>query len=421
MKTLFANHFLRIVLAALCVAITVPSAAQENNDFFTVGGTVRDADSGRPIAGAGITIPGTSIGTVANTDGSFSIKIKHDLGARELEFSHLGYNLRRIPIPEGDQSGLRIELTPGTAIALPGVRVINEHAREIVEEAIRRIDINYSDRESSLTGFYRETFRKRNNYIDIAEAVVDIYRHSYTDKVRGDRVKIVKGRRLISPRPGDTLSVKLLGGPTGYLSNDIILDRGLLLNPKELDNYRFRLEEPVTIDDRPHYTVVFEPAVIYAEYALFVGRLYIDRESLTISRAEYAMDMSYPSKVTNMILRRKPASLRFTPREVTDVLDYRRRGGRRYLYYTNIQIRFHCDWRRRLFATNYTVSAEAVITDVRDENVVPIPYREAFRQNQSLVDRVSDFYGPEFWEDYNIIEPTESLENAVDRLKRRSR
>ncbi len=45
--------------------------------------------------------------------------------------------------------------------------------------------------------------------------------------------------------------------------------------------------------------------------------------------------------------------------------------------------------------------------------------RESFRSNQSLTDRVGDFYGPEFWEDYNIIEPTESLESAVDRLKRR--
>ena len=60
-----------------------------------------------------------------------------------------------------------------------------------------------------------------------------------------------------------------------------------------------------------------------------------------------------------------------------------------------------------------------VITDGRDENVEQLPIKESFRTSQSLVDRVGDFYGPEFWEDYNIIEPTESLENAVDRLKRR--
>ncbi len=420
MKILIANHFLRIVLVLLCVATAIPSMAQEADDFFTVGGVVRDAASRRPIAGAGVTVPDTNIGTISNADGSFSIKIKYDLKAHELEFSHLGYTLKRMPIEGANQTGITVELSRG-AIMLPEVTVITGEARAIVEEAIRKIGSNYSDRTNQLTGFYRETIRKRSNYIDIAEAVVDIYRHSYVDEVRGDRLKIVKGRRLVSPRTSDTISVKLQGGPIGYLTADIVLNREILLNQKELDLYRFHFEEPVTIDDRLHHTVVFEPAVIVPAYALYTGRLYIDRESLTISRAEFGFDMSFPSKVANMILRRKPASLRFNPQEVSYVLNYRQRDGRSYLYYVGTQIRFSCDWRRRLFATNYTVVAETVITDSRDENVVPIPLRDAFRPSQSLVDRVDDFYGPEFWEDYNIIEPTESLENAVDRLRRRSR
>ena len=28
------------------------------------------------------------------------------------------------------------------------------------------------------------------------------------------------------------------------------------------------------------------------------------------------------------------------------------------------------------------------------------------------------FDDPDFWKDYNIIEPTESLENAIDKLKK---
>lgn len=33
-------------------------------------------------------------------------------------------------------------------------------------------------------------------------------------------------------------------------------------------------------------------------------------------------------------------------------------------------------------------------------------------------DRVEYFKDPEFWEDYNIIEPTESLDKAIDKLVR---
>jgi hypothetical protein len=330
----------------------------------------------------------------------------------------LGYRLQRLSVDGKDRADVVVDLSEG-AILLTSVVVVNQEARPLVEEAIRRIGSNYSDRTSLLTGFYRETVQKRSNYIDIAEAIVQIYRTPYADERFVDRVRIVKGRRLVSPRTVDTLAVKLQGGPNAYLFCDIVKNRELLLDREQLDFYRFRLEEGVVIDDRPHYTVVFEPQTSFPDYALYTGRLYIDRESLTISRAEYALDMSDRSKVSGMILRRKPASLRFHPEEVSYVLNYQQRGGRSYLYYIGVRIHFRCDWRRRLFATNYTVSSEMVITDGRDEEVERIPFREAFREDRSLSEKVGAFYDAGFWEDYNIIAPTESLESAVDRLKRR--
>jgi hypothetical protein len=413
-----ACRFLRILLVGLLAAAAIPSFAQPSNDFFTIDGIVRDSGSRRPLPNVSVSVPGTRVGTVTNADGTFSIKIRHDLGARQLEFSLLGYRLLQLPLDGQDRADITVDLSEG-AILLTSVVVVNQQARPIVEEAMRRIGSNYSDRTSLLTGFYRETVQKRSNYVDIAEAVVRIYRTSYAYPPGGDRIHIVKGRRLVSPRVADTLAVKLQGGPNTYLFSDIVRNRELLLDPQTLDFYRFRLEEPILIDDRPHYTVVFEPQVSFPDYALYTGRLYIDRESLTISRAEYACDMSDRGKVTSMILRRKPASLRFNPDEVSYVLNYQQRDGRSYLYYIGTRIRFRCDWRRRFFATNYSIFSELVITDGRDEDIAQIPFRESFRENHSLSDRVGDFYDAGFWEDYNIIEPTESLESAVDRLKRR--
>lgn len=417
MKISLTNIFFRLLVVVLFIAAAMPARAQERDDFFTIAGTVRDAQSRRPVPGVGIMIPGTRVGTVSNADGTFSIKIKYGLGARELEFSHIGYRMELLPVEGADRDGVTVTLSP-EAIALSEVTVVNEEARRIVEEAIRRIDSNYSDRTAMLSGFYRETVQKRNSYVDIAEAVVEIRRSPYTDLVRSDRLRLVKGRRLVSPRASDTLAVKLFGGPNFYLMGDIV-SNGELLDMDNLDDYRFDLEPPVMIDDRPHHTVAFEPAVIFEHYALLRGRLYIDRETFTVTRAEYGMDMSDRSKVASMILRRKPASLRFLPSEMSYTLSYRQREGRSYLYYIGMTMRFRCDWRRRLFATNYTVSSETVITDGREGGVAPIPWRESFHVGQSLADRVGDFQGDGFWEDYNIIAPTESLEQAVDRLKRR--
>ena len=94
-------------------------------------------------------------------------------------------------------------------------------------------------------------------------------------------------------------------------------------------------------------------------------------------------------------------------------------SGRDYLNYVRAELKFSCDWKRKLFATNFTVVSELVMTD--REDAPPhgnIPYRESFTKNQVLSDKVQDFYDEKFWEDYNIIEPTESLEYAVQRLKK---
>ena len=46
------------------------------------------------------------------------------------------------------------------------------------------------------------------------------------------------------------------------------------------------------------------------------------------------------------------------------------------------------------------------------------PSKEFFKQNQTLSDKISNFSDQNFWEAYNIIEPTESLESAVVKLKK---
>jgi hypothetical protein len=429
MKTILARITLvALLLTAATTTATAKEAAtatpttiaqQDSLDFFTVAGTVRDSRSRHPLPNVSVSVPGSRVGTVTNSDGSFTIKIKRDTGARQLQFSLLGYDVQRIPVDGADRSDLRVMLSE-RAIEMSGVTVVDLDARALVDEAVRRIGSNYSDRTNLLTGFYRETVRKRNSYIDIAEAVVEISHTPYSDDIASDRLRVVKGRRLISPRASDTLAVKLQGGPHIYLINDIVKNRPLLLDGESLDDYRFRLESPAVIDDRLHHTVVFSPAVSYPDHALLQGTLYIDREDLTISRAEYSVDMSDRNRVTTMILRQKPASLRFTPDEVSYVLNYQKRDGRSYLYYIGTSIRFHCDWRRRLFATGYTVSSETVITDGRDDDVRRISFRDSFRPTELLGDRVGDLYDSGFWEHYNIIEPTESLEVAVRRLRRQN-
>ena len=56
------------------------------------------------------------------------------------------------------------------------------------------------------------------------------------------------------------------------------------------------------------------------------------------------------------------------------------------------------------------------VTSTSHDNVQPISGRESFDQRDAFFDKVDYFRDPTFWQDYNIIEPSESLDKAVHRL-----
>lgn len=83
-------------------------------------------------------------------------------------------------------------------------------------------------------------------------------------------------------------------------------------------------------------------------------------------------------------------------------------------------MRFNCDWRRRLFQTTYTSVNELVVTNLR-EPVELIDRKDMFKVTDVMEDKAAEFMDPDFWADYNIIEPSESLEHAIGRLKKERR
>ena len=58
------------------------------------------------------------------------------------------------------------------------------------------------------------------------------------------------------------------------------------------------------------------------------------------------------------------------------------------------------------------------MVDRIDRPAEAIRQREAFKQQAIFYDVVEEYWNEDFWKDYNIIEPTESLESAVKKLKK---
>ena len=448
MRALY-KYFVLLGILLLGSAVVIPSRAQEadfdlDNNGITIMGTVRDRETRRRMENVTVTLVGTSIGTVTNADGVFSLKISGALTSRNLEFSHIGYQNTSMLIPatseitafssdsnpnnssSTNQTNPRIFsanhtvtiwMTP-TARQLDEALIFGADARQLVEEALRNIPENYPRTNNQLQSFYRETVQKGQRYISVSEAMMDVYKTPYLrrDPDR-DRVRLTKARRLMSQKASDTLAVKVEGGPTQSLYLDIVKNPDILFNLQTLDYYSFILEPYEMMDGRIQYVIRFEPRAI-VDYALCEGRIYIDREELAITRAEYFLDVSDIDKATSAILRKKPFGIRFRPLEVHQVVQYKLQGDVAYLSYIRNEIRFKCDWKRRLFSSVYTARSEMVVVERDEQPQNPISRQEAFKSSQIFYDMVNVYWDEDFWKDYNIIEPTESLENAVKKLRR---
>jgi len=400
-----------LILLAILLFPTVLSGQTDTLRLgFSVQGNVVDAVTGRPMEAVHVSVPDRHYATVTNADGDFTIK--SDGPVTEVVFSYLGYRTLR-QRPGGGP--LRVRLTP-ESMPLSEASIVTGDPVEIVHAAMSRIRENYSDHPELLECFYRETVRKRNRYIYVSEAVARMYKTGYDGTIYRDRTALEKSRVLLSQRVSDTLSVKMQGGPTQAVTFDVVKNSEVLFNEEELAQYSFEMGFPTYIGDRIQFVIHFHPAT-NPEWALYHGTLYIDRELLSFTRIEMSLDMSDLAKATRVMVVRKPLALRLTPKELSVIINYRLQDGKSRLEYFRSTMRFNCDWRKRLFATSYTVVNELVVTDVR-EPAVPIARAEMFRTNDILSDKAAEFRDPDFWKDYNIIEPTESLEHAIGRLRK---
>lgn len=418
MKALFKGISFLLLLMFLGSIQVEAVAASNIEDYYVVNGVIKDSQTKKKLEYVTVSIPGSTTSTISNSEGEFSLKVKVSTDAKEMEFSHVGYLNSRIPIVKGED--MKTYYLQPNAYYLKEVIVQPELARSIVEQAIKKIDVNYSSNTNMFNCFYRETVQKGKRYIQVSEAILNLYKEPYSKGIDKDRVRIFKGRKLVSQKQKDTLAVKLMGGPYMSVLLDVVKNKDILLDKEMLSSYDYAMDEPVNLDNRPQYVISFRPAVILP-YALYFGRYYIDKETLTFTRIEFSLDLRDRDKAINQILIKKPFGLRFKPLDVNFLITYKTQNGISYMNYMRTESQFNCDWKRRLFKSKYTVLSEVVTTERDDAPKESIPYKESFKYDQSFSDKVIDFSDDDFWGGYNIIAPTESLLDGLNKLKKQYR
>lgn len=417
--TAIASALLLILPASDVIASDVSDRAKKEQQQVTIiRGRVVDAETNQPLVFAGIAVQGSNVSTITNLDGEFTLKLPEGETGK-LEFSYIGYKNKVMTVEEMKTNGQRNLIALETAmIPIKEIIVKPLIPEEILEKVISRFKDNYPLIANDMTGFYRETIRKNRNYISIGEAVVEVFKAPYQSDLRYDAVRIYKGRKSNDVEKMDTVLFKLQGGPNTTLYLDVVKNPETFLTKESLSQYDLELSNIAMIDDRTNYVINFyqKPSI---STPLYQGRLFIDIETFAVAQAEFAFNLENKELAASMFIRKKPMGMQVTPELTSYMVRFREINGKWYFTHSRAEVKFKVDWKKKLFNTNYTTMSELAITDRTEEDVVKFSNKERIKPSDFFTEEVAAFADPDFWGDYNVIEPDQSIEAAIRKLSRK--
>jgi len=391
------------------------SFAQNTKEFK---GRVIDSDTNDPLAFATLVVDGTNISTVTNTNGKFILKVPIDSQNKIVSISYLGYKKEELALSSLKKKNNKIELEE-SATVLVEIDLINlpKDAEALVRKSLKKRGGNYLNNEVTMTGFYRETIKKRHKDASLSEAVVKIHKRPYESNKR-DVITLVKARKNTNYARLDTIALKLQGGPFSTLYTDFMKYPEYIFSENDLSHYNFTFGKSTQTNDKLIYLVHFEQKVD-VNGVLYYGKLFIDADTYALTSAIYNLNVKNREEASKFFVRKKPKKATVYPTEAAYQVNYRVKGGKWYYGYSNIKLSFIVKWENKWFKSRYTLQSEMAITDWKINNAaVNVKHRDRLKPNMILLDEASGFSDPEFWGEYNIIEPEKSIEAAIRKIRK---
>lgn len=412
MKTeLLKKHFNTFIVL---LAMTFFVSAQ--NNFTEYNGKVVDYKSGKALSSVSLNVNYSNISTVTNSEGEFVLKVPKAFLDSKVIISSLGYNTRVVPLSEFE-SNMVINLNE----AVTELSAVNINAYTNAEKLVRKVfkekSENVQNESVYMTAFYRETIKRRNRNVSLTEAVVNILKEPYTNSKR-DAIKLSKARKRTDYKRLDTLSVKLQGGPFSTIFLDVMKYPEYIFTDESIVNYEFSFDPPSSINNRNVYVIDFKPKNRYSNI-LYNGKLYVDVQTLALASANYSLDLSDKNSTRNLLVRKKPGDVNVYPLEANYKVDYKIKGNKWYYSYSNLSLEFKVDKKRELFNKVYTLNSEMAVTDWEITTTdTKIRNRDKLRPSVIITDAISGFSDPDFWGEYNLIEPDKSIESAIEKIQK---
>jgi len=392
--------------------------AVDSSSFDQFKGSILDSKTKYELIYASISVAGTSISTISNSEGKFTIKVPKDKENASLIISFLGYKNKVVSIKDLKSEKNIIYLEPSSTV-LEEVFVKLRDVKTIFAGVLNNRSQNYGDDPLQMTGFYRETIKKRRTYVSLSESIVKIQKQPFSD-VTQDQINLFKGRKNADYTKLDTLNFKLQGGPYSALYIDLVKNPANIFSEDAFELYDFNLEDVTQINGNQVYVLAFKQKPSY-ENPLYFGKLFIDAKSLAIVSATFALNVEDKVKAGRLFTRKKPAGVDLYPTEVRYQVNYREQNGKWIFDYSRADLTFKLNWDKRIFNTVYTTTVEMAVTDWKKQELGESQNTQKLYSTVIMSDKVSSLSDPDFWGAYNIIEPEKSIEAAIRKIQRKER
>lgn len=392
----------------------------ETSAFRSVRGIVIDSRSHRPLPYSSIFLRNQSKGTIANASGRFEIKLRPGDALDTLGISHMGYEMKIIPISEVD-SGILVVRLSAERMQIREIVVKPMDPIYIITKAMESIVDNYDRKAAVFTGFFREATRQDNKNVSLSEAVITVYKEPCTS-VRDDQIKIFKGRKGSNTDEKEFVDFIVEGGLYNTLQLDIVKNKPTFLDADYFALYEYQLEKVITHFNRLTYVIAFDQRE-GVKYPCYKGRLFIDVETLAIVGASFELPENEMSYAAGTYVRKTPRRTGVKPLSARYEVYYRLYNSRWNLSNARsevtMRVRRRKDKRQDKFNSVFSSVSEFVITSKDTVNIVRFKTGEVSKPRDVLEKQIGET-DQEFWGDENIIIPEEPLEKAITRLGKRN-
>ncbi len=354
-----SNTLFSALLWTLCCFIS----ANAQEEF--IRGQLLDSKTGEPIAFATIRIKGYALGVVSNMDGGFKVPQKFQSYSDQLEISSMGYQKMGVLISSLYRYGVNtINLVPRIFELSEAVVTANKKrqlsARGIIRRALRAIPKNFPVSSFSMVGYYRDYQLKDSEYINLNEAILEIFDPGFDARDQENSETLIYEYRQNKDFKKDTIGQQAYNYRTGrkiidkdvflydYGGNEFIILRihDAIRNHSEnsfsfvnrlqydflTNHHGYRKGKVSYLDDEALYVVHFEKNT-RRHYA--AGTLFIARRDFAIHKMEYSVYNKEPNKDKTKEKARTQLPILFKV-----VTEYRKTNGKMYLNYISFNNRF---------------------------------------------------------------------------------